>query len=205
MYPVFLQLENRKCVVFGGGRVAARKVQALLRAGANVTVVSPNLSSDLFTLWTEGKITCHYRPYHPGDLRGFVLAISATNDSDVNRRIFTEARETGVWVNVVDIPELCDFYVPAVVHRGDLQIAVSTNGKFPALAREIRKWLEGEIDESFAKILHLAATIRQNLKHRYADPKQRQKIIDEVLLPQILDGLKGGFSVQKRKELSKWI
>ena len=205
LYPIYLKLENKECVVFGGGKVATRKVQSLLEVGAGVTVVSPDLTPELFTLWKEGRIACHYRLYHRGDVQGHTLAISATNNPDVNRQIVAEAREAGVLVNVVDVPGLCDFYVPSVVRRGDLLLAISTNGTFPALAREIRKWLEKEFDDSFAELLHLAAQIRRQLKEDYPDPAARQEIIDTRIVPKIMAGLKSGEAEQTRKELQKWI
>ncbi len=205
LYPIYLKLENQSCVVFGGGKVATRKVLGLLNAGARVTVISPDLSPELFKMWTEGTITCHYRPYHRGDVQGYVLAVSATNILEVNQQIAAEAREAGVFVNVVDVPELCDFYLPAIVQRGDLQIAISTNGIFPALAREIRKYLEKEFDESLGDVLRLAGQIRLRLQQKYPNPEQRQKIVNEIVVPKILESLKKRSTEPMQKEWQKWI
>lgn len=204
LYPIFLKLEGKNCVVFGGGEVATRKVESLLKAGARVTVVSPDLSPRLFQLWREEKLTCHYRPYRTGDVRGHVLAVSATNNPNVNREIVAEAREAGVLVNVVDVPELCDFYVPAILQRGDLQIAISTNGTFPALAREIRLRLEKEFNTSFEELLHLAAEIRLRLKKTYPDPVERQRMIDTVIVPRLLADFESGLTNETRKALEEW-
>ncbi len=205
LYPIFIKLDNQECVVFGGGRVAAHKVKTLLNYGAQVTVVSSDLSPGLFELWESGKITCHYRKYRPGDVEGYRLVISATNDAAVNHQIFEEAHRRGVLINVVDNPSLCDFYVPSIVRRGDLQLAISTTGKSPALAREIRKMLENMFDDSYAKGLNIAGQIRDRLKHDVPDENKRKQIIDEVVIPKILAGIRNGSVDQVKHELQEWI
>ena len=205
LYPIFIKLDNQECVVFGGGMVAEHKVKTLLDYGSHVTVVSPDLSPGLFGLWENGKITCHYRKYRPGDVEGYRLVISATNDADVNRQIFEEAHRRGVLINVVDNPSLCDFYVPSIVRRGDLQLAISTTGQSPALAREIRKMLEKMFDDSYAEGLNIAGQIRDRLKHEIRDEDKRKQIIDEVVVPKILAGIRNGTVGQVKKELQEWI
>ncbi len=205
LYPIFLKLDNRKCVVFGGGTVAEHKAKTLLSYGANVTVVSPDLSEGLFGLWKNGKIVCHYRNYRPGEIKGYWLVIGATNDRTVNRQIFEEAHREGVLVNVVDDPPLCDFYVPSIVRRGDLQVAISTAGRSPALAREIRKMLENMFDDSYAEALNIAGQIRDRLKQDIPDENRRKHIINDVVVPKILASVQNGTVSQVKEELHEWI
>jgi len=205
LYPIFLKLDNQSCAVFGGGLIAEHKVKTLLSYGAHVTVVSPDLSPGLFALWKNGKIVCHYRNYRPGEIKGYRLVISATNDRDVNRQIFEEAHREGILVNVVDNPPLCDFYVPSIVRRGDLQLAISTTGQAPALAREIRKILENLFNDSYDEAIKIAGHIREHLKQDIPDEKKRKQIIDEVVVPKILAGIQNGTMRQVKKELQEWI
>ena len=165
-YPVFLELSGRPCLVIGGGDVAQRKVEGLLAAGARVVVVSPSLTPALEALRDVGRITQMAREYSPGDLRGYVLAIVATDDGAVNARVAQEGRNLGVWVNAVDDPQSCDFIVPSVVRRGDLVIAISTGGQSPALARRVREELEAIVPEEYAQLLELATQVREELRGR---------------------------------------
>jgi len=135
LFPLFVELEGRPCVVLGGGAVAERKVEGLLAAGAVVTVVSPALSPALATLASAGRIAHVARSYTHGDLRGAALAFAATDDGGVNAAVALEGRARGVWVNAADDPAHCDAILPAVVRRGAVTVAVSTGGASPALAR----------------------------------------------------------------------
>lgn len=134
-YPIFLDLREKPVVVFGGGKVAVRKARGLLEAGASVTLISPELSEELPVQWKK-------RRYRRGDLRNTVLAFAATNDRAVNARIAAEAKALGIYVNIADAPEECDFIVPSRVRRNSLQIAISTGGESPRLAKALRKQLE---------------------------------------------------------------
>src|SRR5688500_11242132 len=159
-YPVCLDLRERPCVVVGGGTVAARKVEGLLECGARVTVVAPVLGPVLKHWLQEGRIAARVRPYAEGDLEGAALAIAATNEPTVNAEIAAEARARGVWLNAADDPERCDFILPSVVRRGDLQIAISTGGRSPALARRVREDLERLLPAEYADLLPLLADLR---------------------------------------------
>lgn len=205
MYPIYLQLKNRKCVVFGGGRVAERKVKTLHRYGASVTVISPDLTPELFRMWINAEIICHYRKYHSGDLKGYFLAISATNDPQINREIYEEAEREKTLINVVDEPENCDFYVPAIVRRGDLQIAISTSGRSPAMAREIRKIMESLFDESYEEALKIVGNIRTHLKEEVDNPVERRRIMDTIVMPQVMASLQNGTIKQVKDKLREWI
>ncbi|HEY3297741.1 MAG TPA: bifunctional precorrin-2 dehydrogenase/sirohydrochlorin ferrochelatase, partial [Armatimonadota bacterium] len=128
-YPINLQLKNRKCVVIGGGAVAERKVESLLEYGASVHVAAPQLTPALQALADAGRIDHSSHKYAAGMLIGAFLAVASTNDPEVNRSVSLDAQVRGVLVNVVDDPELCTFFMPAIVRRGELVIGVSTSGR----------------------------------------------------------------------------
>jgi len=189
-YPVFLDLEGRPVVVIGGGRVALGKVRGLLEAGAQVTVISPDLVPELAQLAQGGQIRHLPRPYQPGDLRGYVLAFVATDDRAVNGQVAEEGRRLGVWVNAVDDPAHCDFIMPAVVRRGDITVAVSTGGGSPAVARRIREELERFLGDEFALLLEVAAEVRRHLREQgiSVDPETWNRALDEGLLELLRHG-----------------
>jgi precorrin-2 dehydrogenase / sirohydrochlorin ferrochelatase len=162
-YPVFLDIEGKKCVVIGGGEVALRKVNALLDNGASVEVISPELCPELTA---NREISISQRIYQPGDLTGAFLAVVATDNRETNHQIALEGRSRGVLVNVVDDAEYCDFILPSVVHRGDITIAISTAGKSPALARKLRTRLENEFGEEYAILVRIIEDIRREMKQQ---------------------------------------
>ena len=174
-YPLFLDLTKRPCAVVGGGKVAERKVGSLLDAGASVTVISPRLTIGLNELATKKRITHVKGVFKAGSLDGFFLVISASASKEVNSLVRKEAHKAGAIVNVVDAPLLCDFIVPSLVRRGDLQIAVSTSAKCPALARELRLEIEKLYGPEYGEYVELLAAIRNKLlkdKRKY-DKKER--------------------------------
>jgi len=144
--PVFLRVEGRTCLVVGGGQVATRKARALLAAGAHVVVVAPSWTPTVATLVERGAIDLRPRPFTPEDLEGVFLVVAATDDPTVNETVARAAHERRVLVNVVDAPERGSFLVPATFRRGDALVAISTNGRSPALARWVRRRLEAWID-----------------------------------------------------------
>jgi precorrin-2 dehydrogenase / sirohydrochlorin ferrochelatase len=170
-YPVFLEMNGRRVVVIGGGAVAERKVEGLLAAGAQVTVVSPALSKRLDALQQSGAIEHRERGYRAGDLRGFELAFAATDDGEVNPAVAREGRERGIWVNSADDPEHCDFILPSVLRRGELVVAVSSGGASPALARAVREELEGYFTEDYAALAGLVGDVRRELRSRHPRPR----------------------------------
>src|SRR3990172_13053489 len=159
-YPIFLDIKGKSCVVIGGGNVAERKVLSLLDAGAKVLVISPKLTPALKKLANKKKIGYCPKAYEKGNLKGFFLAYSATNDQKVNRDVFNEAKRQGVLLNVVDVPELCIFFFLWVEERGDLLIAFSTPGKSPAMAKKIRQQLEKGFGKEYAVFLDIMGKIR---------------------------------------------
>ena len=162
-YPIFLDINDKPCIVVGGGSVAERKVVSLLNAGAKVLVISPKLTPALKRLAGKKQISYCPNPYKTGDLKGFFLAYSATNNPLVNKAVFKDAKKQGILLNVVDVPELCNFIVPSVVERGDLLIAISTSGKSPAMAKKIREQLEKKFGMEYAVFLDIMGKVREKV------------------------------------------
>lgn len=157
LYPVFLDLSGRRCVVVGGGAVATRKVSKLLEAGAEVVVVSPEVRPELLGM----NVEVYDRAYEYGDLEGVDLAFAATDSREVNAAVAREARERGVRINVADRPSEGDFSVPSTLRRGGLQVAVSTGGASPTLARRIRNELEGSFGPEWAGVVEELEAVRR--------------------------------------------
>ncbi|GGG80977.1 precorrin-2 dehydrogenase/sirohydrochlorin ferrochelatase family protein [Edaphobacter dinghuensis] len=145
LFPIFLKLAARPCVVIGAGNLAESKIESLQAANARITVIAPEASERIRSLAAAGEIELLQRPYVDGDLTGSFLVVAATNVPSVNRAVFAEATAKGVLCNAVDDPPFCDFYFPSVVRRGDLQIAISTAGASPALAQKIRKDINAQL------------------------------------------------------------
>jgi precorrin-2 dehydrogenase/sirohydrochlorin ferrochelatase len=147
---MFLKLEGRECLVVGAGKVGEPKIGGLLETGARVRVVALQASPEVREWARAGKIELKLRAFSADDLTGAFLAVVATNSRTLNERVYREAQRLGVLCNVVDVPDLCDFYYPSVVRRGDLQIAVSTSGQSPSLAQKIRQQLEKQFGPAYA-------------------------------------------------------
>ena len=205
MYPVTLNLSGRLCVVVGGGNVAARKVSSLLDAGARVRVVSPELCQPLEELAQADRIEHRERAYRSDDLDGAVLVISATDDRETNERVSADARERGLLVNVVDVPELCTFQVPAGVRRGSLLITVSTGGKSPALSRRIRERLQETFREEYAAFLDLLGELRPQVKERIASQSRRQQVWEAILDSEALALVREGKADRARRLVAEII
>ena len=165
-YPIFLEMKGRRCVVIGGGTVAERKVQGLLQAGANVTLISRTITEPLGILAEAGKIARMARPYQPGDLAGCQLIFVATDDAAVTAAVKREADRLGVLMNAADDPAQCDFILPSVLRRGDLAVAVGTGGSSPALSKAIREELEAYFTEDYAALARIAAEVRRELREQ---------------------------------------
>ncbi len=190
-YPVFLDIEGKRCVVVGGGAVGLRKVRMLLDFGANVTVISPHLCSELRELADEDRVDTVKREYETGDLEEVFLVVAATDDMAINTRVAEEATRKGKLINVVDVPRLSNFIVPSYLRRGDLTVAVSTNGKSPALARKIRTEMERHIGDEYAMLTSLIDEVRCQLKGRDIAPStgRWQQALDlEALLGLLRSG-----------------
>ena len=173
MFPMFVQLAGQRCVIVGAGAVAEQKVRGLLAAGARVRVIAPEATPYLSRLARSRKISWQRREFRGGDLRGAFLVVAATNSAAVHARVFREARRRGVLCNVVDVPPQCDFYYPAVVRRGRLQIAISTGGESPALAQRVRRHLEDEFSEGFGRWVAQLGRARRRTVKREPDIARR--------------------------------
>ena len=165
-YPIFLDLRGRRCIIIGGGAVAQRKIEGLLAAGAEITVVSPELSEGLRLSVAQRSIKHVPRKYETGDLAGYALAYVATDDRATAAAVFSEARAAGIWVNCADVPSCCDFILPAVIRRGELAVAISSGGASPAATRAIREELESYLTEDFAQLVQTASEVRAALRQR---------------------------------------
>jgi precorrin-2 dehydrogenase / sirohydrochlorin ferrochelatase len=199
LFPMFMKLAGKKCLVVGAGKVGEPKIGGLLHTGAVIHVVSI-AASDQVREWAHaGHIELELRTFLPSDLAGNFLAVVATASNSLNKLIYHEAQRRGVLCNVVDVPEYCDFFYPAVVRRGDLQIAISTNGQSPSLAQKLRQQLERQFGEGYAawveqlgetRRLILASdldkTTKQELLHSLAGREAFEAALDKI---PALDGM----------------
>jgi siroheme synthase-like protein len=183
-------LEQQKTVVIGGGKVASRKVEGLLAAGAKVTVISPILAPELEHLAASGIIEVVRRCYAEGDLQGASLAIAATNNAQVNQHVWAEAVCSGCLLNVVDDPQHSNFTLPAVVRRGEMNIAISTGGSSPALARRLRERLEQIIVPEYEVLTELMAELRPEITEGFPSGEARVQAAMRVIDSDILDIIK---------------
>ena len=174
-YPLFLQIENKPCLLVGGGNTAYQKCKKLLEYGADLKVVSPDIDDRLYNLLPGGKIILEN--YHKKHCQGKLIIIAATDDEQLNKKIAEDAVEAGALFNSVDQLELCQFIVPAIVNRGDLQIAISTTGKSPALAGLIRKELEDRFGGEYEYYLRELGVLRDLIKKEISDKRLRKEIL----------------------------
>jgi precorrin-2 dehydrogenase / sirohydrochlorin ferrochelatase len=191
-YPIYLDVEGRTVLIVGGGSVAERKVETLLRCGAVVNVVSPEFTAALERWNDEERVRLHRKPYDAGDLGGAFLVIASTGQRPVNEAVASDCRKRGIPVNVVDDPSLCDFIVPAVLERGSIQVAVSTGGKSPALARRIRKRLETMLGGEYAEVNEILGFLREPAQNALATDADRKRFFDALLDAGILEMLAEG-------------
>jgi precorrin-2 dehydrogenase/sirohydrochlorin ferrochelatase len=200
-YPAFLNLTRKKCVVVGGGKVAERKISSLVRAGACVRVISPEITAVVEKLKSAGLISHVGRAYRKGDLKGVFLAIAATSSEEVNRAVSIDAQ---FLVNVVDVPELCNFIVPAVVERRPLTIAVSTGGASPAMAAEIKRELQLIYGTEIGRYLAFLGKLRKEFMKTIADKKDRENFLKWAASKEVLGILRGeGFEKTKEKLIER--
>ena len=194
-YPVNLILSGRSCLVVGGGKVAERKVGALLQAGAKVTVVSPDLTETLARWAAEKRFRYQAVLFSEIEVStGYLLVLCATDSAEVNQNAAIAARRAGALVNVADRPDLCDFTIPARLLRGKLSIAVSTGGQSPALARELRNELAERYGREYAEYLTLAAALRQEWQETCSSSAERCRRWRDIkgFDPEVLELLRQG-------------
>lgn len=179
--PIYMNLRGRTCLLVGGGEVAGRKARLLLEAGARVAVVAPQLGPTLARLVADGKVSQRAQAFADDLLQGSALVFAATDDRDVNRRVYEAAAARGIPVNVADRPDLCTFIMPSIVDRSPVVVAVSTGGRAPILARLIRARLETLVPTGYGRLADLVADFRERVKRRIKHPAQRRRFWESVL------------------------
>jgi len=177
LFPMFLKLTARPCLVVGAGNIAETKIAGLLDTDARVCVVAPKATQSIRAWAQSKKIDWHQRPFRPADLEGMFLVVGATSSRELHEQIFKEASRQRVLCNIVDVPELCDFYYPAVVQRGALQIAISTAGLSPALAQRLRTELEEQFGAEYEEWLEHLGEARERLFSEPIDPEERKRLL----------------------------
>ena len=191
-YPVYLDLEGKPAVVVGGGKVAERKCKTLIAHGAQVMVIAPQVTEKIQEWTADEQVDYLARGYVRGDLEGAFVVICATDSEETNRAVYEEAASRGQLVNVVDVPDLCNFIVPSIVRRGDLQIAISTAGAAPAVAKRIRKRLEGEFGDEWADYVGLLGDLRAVAMRQLPEEADRKRLFeaaaDSDLFERVRDG-----------------
>ncbi len=204
-FPIFFDIKRKPTLVIGGGEVAARKVSLLLKAQSVVTVVSPELSRELADWHDEGKLTHVARDFVDADIEQPVLVIAATDKRDVNKRVSELAQARGIPVNVVDDPALCSFITPSIVDRSPVQIAISTGGASPVLARMIRTKLEGCIPAAYGRLGALVSDFREKVKAKFTNVDQRRAFWESILDSTIADRVYSGHEDEAAEALQKAI
>lgn len=181
VFPLFVDLRGKTCIVVGGGEVASRKVEILLRFEANLSIIAPEVSSLIMELGNQGKINILRKEYSEQDIDGAFLVVAATSSPEVNESIFKDAKKRNIPLNIVDDPEKCTFIFPSVIKRGDLTIGISTSGTYPALSKKIRKITEEVFTEEYSEILSLLADFRFRVRKSHLSHCQREKLLKQVL------------------------
>jgi precorrin-2 dehydrogenase len=184
LYPIFLKLQGHKVLIVGGGRIAEEKTEAVLRSATDVTVLAPKLTERLQRWALHGLVKHVAQPFKAGMAQGYFLVIAATDSMEVNRAVYEEAKAGGALSNAVDDPGYCDFYAPAVVHRGDFQIAISTGGHSPSLARQVRRKLEREFGPEYGPWTAWLGRMRESLRRMLPASEQRKDLLHLLALGQ---------------------
>jgi siroheme synthase-like protein len=181
LYIACLRLAGRRCVVVGGGPIGLEKVEGLLACDADVTLVAPDAQPELVQLALEGSIRWEQRDYDPADLEGALIAIAATDDTDLNVRVFEDAEARSMLVNVVDVPPLCNFILPAIVRTGPLAVAISTAGASPALAKRMKREIAAEFGEPYANLAILLNDARGWAKATLPTYQDRKEFFESIV------------------------
>jgi precorrin-2 dehydrogenase len=202
-YPVYLNLKGHPVLLVGAGEVALQKLRSLLAAGARVHVVSPEALPEIRELARDGKIKWSARPYKMADTVGVRLIIAATNDARLQQKVVQAARRRGIWANVVDVPALCDFIAPAVFGRGDIQIAISTGGAAPALAKHLRRKLESIIGPEYEEFVDVVQKLRPDILK--LPEEKRHSLWERIVSDDFFQEIRTGGMAAAETRLKKWI
>jgi siroheme synthase-like protein len=200
-YPIFLDIENRNVVIIGGGEVCTRKAETVMRYGAKVTIVSPEVTPELEEWERKGQLIVHRKRYETTDIEDAHIVIASTDDMAVNERVAADARALRIPVNVVDVTHLCEFIVPAIVEKDGIQIAISTAGKSPALARTLKEDLNRSVGPEYAEINDLLGSLRDSAKATLPTDIDRKRFFDGIIASGVLLRMREG----KRKEAYRLI
>ncbi len=180
LLPVFMKMEGRSCLLIGGGRIALEKIRVLLDCGAAIRAVAPEVLDEVKRLAHQGKITLREKEYSEADLEGVSVVIAATNDPELNHRVYAEATARGQFVNVVDDPEYCDFYFGSIVRRGALQVAISTTGESPAFAQQLRQEIDEALPADTGSWLARLGELRRHVNRVVEPGPQRTSLLREL-------------------------
>lgn len=191
-YPIYLDIENRSVVIIGGGNVCARKAETMMNYGARVTIVAPEFTDEIEKWAGEGCLQLRKKTYDESDLDGANIVIASTDDERVNTEIASDCRRRRIPVNVVDVTPLCEFIVPAIVEKGSVQIAVSTGGKSPALARTLKEDLQRFVGPEYDEVNQLLGSLRDGAKKVLPTDVDRKRFFDGIIAQGILDMLRQG-------------
>ncbi|WP_158212381.1 precorrin-2 dehydrogenase/sirohydrochlorin ferrochelatase family protein [Natranaerobius trueperi] len=181
LYPIFLNLKAKACLIVGGGKVATRKVKSLLESEANITVISPEVTDQLLNWYNKNLIIWKSKQFDLDDVKKYNLIYACTNDDDLNKEIAKFAKRYDKFVNIATSLEDSNFIVPSKLERGDLSLAISTQGKCPVLAKKVRKDLEAQFDNQWDKYLYFITNFRSRLKNQISCVNKRKRILNEVV------------------------
>lgn len=180
-FPMFVDLTDKKCIVVGGGTVAAGKIRQLASFGADVTVIAPEVGDAVRALAKQPGVSALFRPFEEKDIEGAALVVAATDDAAVNRQVSKLCKAAKIPVNVADEKELCSFYFPAIVRRGDVVAAVSTGGNSPALSAHLRRELEECVPERYGRAAETLGMYRETVKGAVPDAAARRRVFERML------------------------
>lgn len=181
LFPLFVDLKGKRCVVVGGGEVAARKIETLLEFEPQIVVVSPQVTDRIQDLKWGGRVVVIKKKYSTGDLEGAFMAIAATSDRAVNEQVYTDAAADNIHVNIADDGEKSTFTFPSVINRGEVVIGITTSGRFPALSKHIRESIEKVIPDSYSRMMDTLKACRERVKREISDPGVRREILGRIL------------------------
>lgn len=209
LFPIYLDLSGKNCLVIGGGPVAERKVENLLEYEVNIKLVSPQVEKKIKEWSLDGSITWLPREFENPDLDGIFMVFVATNDGSVNRRVVELCRQRGILANAVDDPPNCDFFIPSLIRHNSLVVAISTEGKSPLFARKLREELEKVITPEYGEYVEILGELRTRVKNDVPDIELRKKIFENLVNSDILNLLKAGEKEKARERIeqcmSSWL
>jgi precorrin-2 dehydrogenase / sirohydrochlorin ferrochelatase len=191
-YPIFLDIEDHDVVIIGGGPVCERKAETMMKYGARVTIVAPDLTEQIRQWAAAGVLKIRQKKYEANDIDGASIVIASTDDEDVNTRVASDCRKRKIPVNVVDVTHLCEFIVPAIVEQGSIQLAVSTGGKSPALARTLKEDLQKFVGPEYAEINDLLGTLRPSAKKVLPTDVDRKRFFDGIIARGVVEMVRQG-------------